>query len=130
MKKYIWSAITGMGFGFPITLLSMALIGGWHSVLRELAVWMAASALYGLLTVTICSIKVELPLPVQIALHILGCAAITLAAALLCGYVSGPEDLLPVLVPALIIYAAVCLLFFLLMKKDEKQVNEALRQKE
>ena len=34
MKKYVLNAIIGMGFGFPITLLSMALIGGCNAFMK------------------------------------------------------------------------------------------------
>ena len=50
MKKYVLNAIIGMGFGFPITLLGMALIGGYNAVVQEFLVWMVASALYGVLS--------------------------------------------------------------------------------
>lgn len=130
MRKYAFSGIIGMGFGFPITLLCMTLIGGFNPVLKEFLVWMTASALYGLLSVMMDSIKLELNLPVSLGLHFLGVAAITLGAALICGYISSPASLLPILVPTVIIYAVVCGLCFLLMKKDEKTINQALEERE
>ena len=57
MKKYVLNAIIGMGFGFPITLLCMALIGGCNAVMKELLIWMAASALYGVLSTIMGSEK-------------------------------------------------------------------------
>ena len=129
MKKYVLSAITGMGFGFPITLLCMTMLGGYNGVIRELAVWMAASALYGVLSVAMDSRKFELPLLVSVGLHFFCCVAISMAAAMLCGYISGIGDVLPILIPSVVIYAAVCFVCFLLMKKDEKQINKALNEK-
>ena len=129
MKKYVLNAIIGMGFGFPITLLSMTLIGGYNAVVQEFLVWMAASALYGVLSTIMNESKFDLPLPVSIGLHFFGCVAITMGAALLCGYVSSIADVLPVLIPAVIIYAVVCLICFLLMKQNEKQINKALEEK-
>ena len=129
MKKYVLNAIIGMGFGFPITLLCMILIGGYNSVMKEFLVWMAASALYGVLSTIMNESKFDLPLPVSIGLHFFGCVAITMGAALLCGYVSSIADVLPVLIPAVIIYAVVCLICFLLMKQNEKQINKALEEK-
>ena len=64
MKKYVLNAIIGMGFGFPITLLCMSLIGGYNEVVREFFVWMVASALYGLLSTVMDSKKFDMPLPV------------------------------------------------------------------
>ena len=129
MKKYVLGAITGMGFGFPITLLCMTLIGGYNEVVREFLIWMTASALYGLLSVVMDSKKFDMPLPAAIGCHFLGIVAITVGAALLCGYVSGLLDLLPILIPTVAIYAAVCGICFWLMKKDEKQINKALQEK-
>ena len=129
MKKYILSGIIGMGFGFPSTLLCMTLIGGFNPVIKELLVWMVASALYGLLTVAMFSKKLEMPMPVSFGLHFAGIVAITLGAALICGYVTSFVDVLPVLIPMVVIYVLVCILCFLLMKKDEKQINEALEKR-
>lgn len=129
MKKYVLSAIIGMGFGFPITLLCMALIGGYNAVVQEFLVWMVASALYGVLSTIMYETKFDLPLPVSIGLHFFGCVVITMGAALLCGYVSSIADVLPILIPAVIIYAVVCLICFLLMKQNEKAVNKALEEK-
>ena len=129
MKKYILNAIIGMGFGFPITLLCMILIGGYNVVMREFLVWMAASALYGVLSTVMDSKKLDMPLPVSIGLHALGCIIITMGAALLCGYIQSVADVLPILIPAILIYLVVCLVCFLLMKQTEKQINKALEEK-
>ena len=129
MKKYILNAIIGMGFGFPITLLCMLLIGGYNVVMREFLVWMAASALYGVLSTVMDSKKLDMPLPVSIGLHALGCIVITMGAALLCGYIQSVADVLPILIPAILIYLVVCLVCFLLMKQAEKQINKALEEK-
>ena len=129
MKKYILSAINGMGFGFPITLLCMTLIGGYNAVVREFLVWMAASALYGVLSAAVDSRKFDMPLPAAIGLHFFGCVAITLGAAVTIGYIGSAADVLPILIPAVVIYAAVCLICFLLMKQNEREINRALEEK-
>jgi hypothetical protein len=129
MKKYVLNAIIGMGFGFPITLLCMLLIGGYNPVMREFLVWMAASALYGVLSTVMDSEKMDLPLPASIGLHALGCIVITMGAALLCGYIQSVADVLPIMIPAILIYIVVCLVCFLLMKQTEKQINKALEEK-
>ena len=129
MKKYVLNAIIGMGFGFPITLLCMALFGGYNAVVLEFLVWMVASALYGVLSTIMDEKKFDMPLLVSIGLHFVVCVVITMGAALLCGYVSSIADVLPILIPAVIIYAVVCLICFLLMKQNEKAVNKALEEK-
>lgn len=129
MKKYVLNAIIGMGFGFPITLLCMSLIGGYNEVVREFFVWMVASALYGLLSTVMDSKKFDMPLPVSIGVHFFGCVAITLGAALLCGYIRSIADVLPILIPSIIIYVVVCFVCFLLMKQNEKKINKELEEK-
>ena len=129
MKKYVLNAIIGMGFGFPITLLCMILIGGYHGVMKEFLVWMAASALYGVLSTIMDEKKFDMPLPVSIGLHFFGCVAITMGAALLCGYISSIADVLPILIPVIVIYFVVYFICFLLMKQNEKAVNKALEEK-
>lgn len=128
-KQYILNAITGMGFGFPATLLTMAAFGGFNTILQELLVWMAASALYGILSGILFDRETDLPPIAAIAVHFLGCAAITMAAALLNGYVTGITDVLPVLIPAAVIYAVICGICFLLNKQTEKRINKALDEK-
>ena len=129
MKKYVLNAIIGMGFGFPITLLCMIAFGGYHAVMKEFLVWMAASALYGVLSTVMDEKKFDMPLPLSIGLHFFGCVAITMGAALLCGYISSVKDVLPVLIPVIAIYFAVYFICFLLMKQNAKKVNKALEEK-
>lgn len=128
-KNIVWNAITGMGFGFPVTLLCMTLFGGFNGVIRELLIWMVASALYGLVSGGLFHCKNSLSLPVTVAIHGVCIIAITMGAAALCGYVKSAADVLPVLVPAVVIYAVIYVVCFLLMKQNEKQVNEALQKK-
>lgn len=127
-KNHVFNAIIGMGFGFPVTLLCMTLFGGFNEVVRELLVWMIASALYGILSGILYS-QNTLSLPVSIGLHCFGCIAITMGAALICGYVSGIGTVLPVLIPAVILYLLIYGICYLLMKHNEKQINKALEEK-
>lgn len=129
MKKYISNAIIGMGFGFPITLLCMTIFGDYNAVVREFIVWMIASALYGILATVVDSSKIEMPMPVSFGIHFFGCVAITLGAAFLSGYLTSLTDILPILIPTLVIYVLICGLCFWLMKKNEKEVNKALKDK-
>ncbi len=129
MKKYISGAIIGMGFGFPVTLLCMALFGGYNAVIKEFLVWMVASALYGLLATIMDAIKKEMALPVSFAIHFFGCVIITLGAAFLNGYISSIMDLLPIVIPTIVIYVAICGICFWLMKKNEREVNEILENR-
>lgn len=129
MKRYISYAITGMGFGFPATLLCMTLFGGYNEIIREFLVWLAASVLYGVLSGLIFHKGNNLPLLAALSIHFAGCTAITLGAALLNGYISGLKDVLPVLIPAFVIYAVIYLICFLMNKQSEKSINKRLKEK-
>lgn len=129
MKKYVANAFVGMGFGFPVTLLCMTLFGGYNAVVKEIFVWMIASALYGILATVMDSSKNEMPMPLSLGIHFFGCVAITLGAALLNGYIANLTDLIPILIPTLVIYVAICGICFWLMKKNEKEVNKELEGK-
>ena len=124
------NAIVGMGFGFPVTLLCMTLFGGFNDVIREFLIWMVASALYGVLSGVIFDKKDGLSLPTAMGLHCIGCIAITMGAAALCGYVTGITDVLPVLIPAVVIYALIYGICVFMMKQNEKQINQALEEKQ
>lgn len=125
-KHYVLNAMIGMGFGFPVTLLCMVAIGGYNEVLGELLVWMVASALYGLLSGAVFNRKGDLPLWGSIGLHAAGCIAITMAAALLCGYIKKISDVFPVLICEMVIYLLIYGICVLIMKQNERQVNKAL----
>lgn len=130
MKKNYWiNAIIGMGFGFPITLLSMTLIGGFNGVVKEFLVWMIASALYGILSGLFFNHKSSFSLPVAISLHCLGCLTVTVTAVMICGYGSSFLTILLSILPVFAaVYVVVYIVCFFLMKNDEKQINRALEE--
>lgn len=128
-KKIVFNAIVGMGFGFPVTLLCMILFGGFHEVIREFLVWLVASALYGMLSGVLFDRERDLHQIVAIAIHFVGCTAITMGAALVNGYVTGIADVLPILIPVFVIYAVISLICIWLNKQTEKRINKALEDK-
>lgn len=129
MKKILQNAIVGMGYGFPATVLCMALVGGWNDAVRELMVWAVASALYGILSAAMFSGELDWPLPLTLAVHCGGCLAITMAAAVLCGYVADLASALPIFVPFAVIYGGIYAVCVWMMKRSEKEINRALEDK-
>ena len=123
-------ALTGMGFGFPITQVCMIVIGGFNGVVVEFLTWMAASALFGIITGLLNSDKCELKLPAAMALHCLLCLAVATAAGAVCGYADSFAELLKGILPVFaLVYVIVYAVCILLMKREEKKVNDALRDK-
>lgn len=127
-RPYFAYALTGMGFGFPVTLLCMALAGAECASLRELAIWMLASALYGVLSGVLSASK--LPLPAAVGLHLAGCMAVTLTASLLCGYLDSFAAAMGILLTAVVIYAVIYGICLAAMKRTEKRINKALEEKD
>ena len=109
--------------------MCMTLFGGFNEVIRELLVWMIASALYGVLSCVVFNKKSEMPLIAAIGIHLVGILVITMGAALINGYVAVIADVVPVLIPAVVIYVVVYGICLLIMKQNEKQINQALEEK-
>ncbi len=130
MKKnndsWISFALNGTGIGFPVTALCMLLIGGYNPVIREILVWMVASALFGLASGLFFQ-KQNLNLLTATALHFVCCLSIASGAGWLCGYADSFLALLGGMVPVFVlVYAVVYLSIFCIMKREAKQINKAL----
>ena len=126
-KSVLLSIIVGVGIGSPVTLVCMGLIGGFQPIMKELLVWIVASALYGVISVLIFNNKKDLALPLAMLLHCIGCLIITVAAVVICGYVesilSFALNVLPIFVVVYVVILGVC---FVMMKAEEKRINEKL----
>lgn len=130
MKKnhfpWISYALSGTGIGFPVTALCMLLIGGWNEVTREILVWMAASALFGI-TSGLFFRKENLNLLTATALHCVCCLCIASLAGWLCGYAPSFLKLIGSMIPVFaLVYAVVYLSIFFGMKKEAERINRAL----
>jgi FtsH-binding integral membrane protein len=132
MKKnnFPWMsyAISGAGIGFPITVLSMILIGGFNQASRELLIWLVASILFGV-TSGMFFRKMNMSPIAATVLHFGCCLLIASGACWLCGYAESFLELLGALVPMFsLIYAGVYLAVFIGMKREAEQINRALEQ--
>ena len=116
-KEHMRDIFNLAGIVRPAILVNGTVVGWWNLKNRKLKITLFSPADQKLISDT------------AIGLHFFGCVVITMGAALLCGYVSSIADVLPILIPAVIIYAVVCLICFLLMKQNEKAVNKALEEK-
>ena len=130
-ERFSWMScvISGAGIGFPITVLSMILIGGFNQATRELLIWLVASILFGL-TSGLFFHKMNMSLIAATVLHFGCCLLIASGACWLCGYAESFLELLGALVPMFcLIYAGVYLAVFIGMKREAEQVNKALEEK-
>ncbi len=128
IKNIILACISGIGIGMPITLLCMILIGGWNSAVKEILVWLAASALFGMLSLIFGTVKLSLPLTT--AIHCVGCLAITCTACTINGYSDSFFSILLAVLPVFaVIYIAIYTVTLLSAKKEAKEITESLNNK-
>ena len=127
-EKFPWMSyvITGAGIGFPITVLSMILLGGFSQAAKELLIWLVASILFGA-TSGLFFVRMNIKPIVATGLHFVCCLAIASGSCWLCGYAESFLELLGALVPMFtLIYAVVYLAIFFAMKREEKKINKTL----
>ena len=121
-------ALRGTGVGFPVTLLCMILIGGFNSVIGEFLTWMAASALFGVISGVVFG-KLNLNLPAATALHCVCCLLVASAAGAICGYADSFVELLLGILPVfVVVYVLIYGGCILKMKQEEKEINRTLSQ--
>ncbi len=126
----IQSMIMGMGIGFPVTLICMMVIGGFNPVIREFLTWAVASALYGVISYLLFRKEESMGIPAILGLHCLCCAAITVGAVMVCGYVQSLGRILVAILPVFaVVYLMIFGFFYGYIKWEEKKVNRALEQK-
>lgn len=85
-KKITDHIIYGLGIGFLVTTVSLWLFGLAEApgiaVMRQFTTWLAASALYGLISLIY---DTDIPFPSSLAIHFAACAAVTYAASAVSG---------------------------------------------
>ena len=121
-------ALTGTGIGFPVTAVCMLLIGGFSQATKEILVWAAASALFGMISGLFFH-KLNLKLITATALHFVCCLLTVSLSGWLCGYGASFLELLAGMVPVFIaVYAIVYLCVYLGMKREAEKINRALEE--
>lgn len=132
-KKIAEHLITGLGIGFIVTTACLWAFklneASGATVMRQFTTWLAASALYGLISLIYDS---DIPLPFSLAIHFTACAAVTFAAS----YISGILDfmrwyewfiyVLPVFV---VLYLIIGVAVTLTTKCQEKKINNKIKNK-
>lgn len=127
IKNIILACITGIGIGMPVTVLCMALIGGWNDAVKEILVWLVASALFGVLSLIFNSGKLNLIL--STAIHCVGCLAVTCAACTINGYSDNFFDILLAVLPVFaVVYIVIYSTAMISAKKEAKKITESLNK--
>lgn len=127
IKNTILACITGIGIGMPVTVLCMTLIGGWNDAVKEILVWLVASALFGLLSLIFNSGKFNLIL--STAMHCVGCLAVTCTACTINSYSDNFFDILLAVLPVFaVVYIVIYSTAMISAKKEAKKITESLNK--
>ncbi len=128
IKNTLLACISGIGIGMPITVLCMTLIGGWNDAVKEVLVWLVASALFGVLSLIFNSNRMNLI--VSTVIHCVGCLAVTCTACTLNGYSDNFFEMLLAILPVfVIVYAVIYTSALISSKKEAKKITETLNKK-
>ena len=124
MKKVFLYLERGLAIGFLVTTVCLLLNEGANETMRQVAVWMVASMLYGAVSLVFEAI----PLPAATALHLALCSLVTIAASYILGYADSLLSLLVYVFPTfLAIYAVIYLSIFASIWISARRMNRKLR---
>ena len=119
--------IVGTGIGAIVTTLSLFLNKVYEPSLKEIAVWLLASFIIGVISKIMFTEK--LPLLALTGIHLVLTFLTVLATNLILDYVASPLEVIKYMLPGfLIIYAVVYLSVFLSTKINEKEINKQLNK--
>ena len=132
LKKIIDHIGTGLAIGFVATTACLWFFGAYEAsgfvVMRMYTVWLAASALYGVVSLIYDS---ELPQPLAITVHFLSCAAVTFAASAGAGlfemFSPWPYWFIYVLPTFVVIYIIIGVATTIADRVQAKKINEKIQ---
>lgn len=131
-KKITEHIIIGLAIGFVVTTISLWCFKLYEAsgmaVMREFTTWLAASALYGIISIIY---DTDIPFPFSLIIHFTACAAVTFVASIVSGIMAFMKwhewfiYVLPVFVLIyIIIGAAVTITTHCQAKKINKKLNK------
>ncbi len=131
-NKIIEHLIVGLGIGFVVTTASLWAFGLYEAtgmaVMLQFTTWLAASALYGLISMIYDS---DIPFPLTFAIHFTGCAVITFIASAVSGimeFMQWYEWFIYVLPVFVGIYIIIGIVVTITTKWQEKQINKKMNK--
>lgn len=132
LKKIIDHIGAGLAIGFVVTTACLWFFGAYEAsgitVMRMYTVWLAASALYGVISLIYDS---ELPQPLAVTVHFLGCVAVTFAASAGAGlfeiFSPWPYWFIYVLPTFVVIYIIIGVVSLIAGRVHAKKINEKIK---
>lgn len=126
MKRILTYVTIALAIGSVVSGVCIALMSGMDSTITQVFAWLAASVLYGL--VSMIYETERFPLPALIGIHLLLCFGITIVTASLLGYADSVGALAIGILPSfLIIYAVVTVVALGTSAHAAKKINEKLK---
>lgn len=127
MRKILPYLQTGLAIGFVATAISMMVIQGVNDVTKQILVWMAASAIFGLVSMIFMNDRISLPLATLI--HFVVCASVAIGAGALLGYADSLWSLIAGVMPVfLVIYLVVSVVIYLSIWLNARALNRRLKE--
>lgn len=132
MLKKIFSHIgTGLAIGWPVTTACLWIYKAYEAagpvVIRQFTVWLAASAMYGLISLIYDS---DLPRPATVVLHFLGCLTVTFAASAASGMFAffdpWPDWFIYVLPTFVVVYIIIGVVSCIVERCSVRKINEKI----
>lgn len=118
-------AIIGTGIGAIITTICAFVLSGSTFKTKDLAIWLIASAIMGMLTMLIYSDKIHLA--VATLIHSVCTFGIVLGSSAVCGYGESIGEIIKNILPIFFaVYIVIYFIFYLIAKINSKKINEAL----
>lgn len=125
--RFIGVAIFGIGIGIPVTVICMSTMGGYNETVKEIIVWIVASAFMGLISSIFFINKFNLV--VSTIIQCVGCFTVAISACALCGYIDNMYTVLTEILPVfVVVYLVIYLVGIGVTRFEAKQVNDILNK--
>lgn len=125
--RFLGIAVFGVGIGIPVTVICKSAMGGYNETLREIIVWIVASALLGLVSSVFFIGKFNFL--VSTIIHCISCFTVAMSACAICGYIDSMHTVFAEILPIfVIVYLVLYLVGITIAKIEVKQVNDMLNK--
>lgn len=128
INKILKCLSAGLAIGSIVSVICLYFLNGADGTIKQVAAWLTASALYGIISIIYENDSVSFPL--LTAIHMVLCAAVTLITAYLLGYAASFAELAAHVLPLfIIIYIIISAVLHLYGIFCARRVSEKLGRK-
>lgn len=128
-EEFLISIFTGIGIGAVVCTVTMAAMGGMDATLKQVLVWVAASALFVVISQIMCMDFGNLL--IRTVIHFCLCFTLAATVGTFLHYSSDWISSARVMLPAfIIIYVIIYVAIFLVRLAETKELNKKLKEPE